>query len=563
MASLEIITGARAGEIVELTEQETLIGRHPSCAIVLPLHTVSRRHTLIREGGGNYTIEDLESLNGTYVNGERVQQPTRLKNRDVIQLFDIVMVFHEGEVLQEGSTLSEEQLNLTLHLLQDDTTDPPDPQEVLSASDVHRESHLKAAATVKLTAVLEITRSLSGSLDVSDVLPKILDNLFFVFPQANRAYILLADERTGELKARATKRRDRKETFGPISRTIAERVMSQREAILSSDLPGEDRLGGSDSLNDMQIRSMMCAPLMGPSQVPLGIIHVETGDIMQRFQRGDLDVLVTIATVAGQAVEYARAHDALLQYDRKEREMGMARDVQLHFLPQRLPELPGYRFFHHYQAAQEVGGDYFCYIPLTGGRLAVAVGDVSGKGVPAALLMARLCSETRACLHDADTLGEALTRLNSEHLEAMLGGRFVTLALCLIDPQRCEVTVANAGHLSPLLRRAATREVVELGGEAKGLPLGFGINQPYGQYTTTLEPGDVVLMYTDGLNDSQNPAGEFYGHVRIRDLLAHGPADVQLLGDVLLQHVRQFVQGHPQNDDMCIVGFGRERAVAT
>jgi serine phosphatase RsbU (regulator of sigma subunit) len=558
MASLEIITGARAGEIVELTEDETLIGRHPSCAIVLPLHTVSRRHTLIRRAADGYDIQDLESLNGTYVNGERVEDVRRLKNRDVIQLFDIVMVFHEGPVVPEGSTFGDANLNLTLHLLDDDTTDPPDPQEVLSASDVNRESHVKAGADVKLRAVLEITRSLSGSLDVAEVLPKILDNLFFVFPQANRAYILLADEHTGELKPRATKRRDRKETFGPISRSIAERVMSQREAILSGDV-GEG-LAASDSLSEMQIRSMMCAPLMGPSQVPLGIIHVETNEVLHRFQRDDLDVLVTIATVAGQAVEYARAHEALLRWDRKEREMGMARDVQLHFLPQRLPELRGYRFFHHYQAAQEVGGDYFGYIPLNKGRLAVAVADVSGKGVPAALLMARLCSEIRGCLHDAESLGQALTRLNQEHLESMLGGRFVTLAICLIDPRKDEVTVANAGHLSPLLRRAATREVVELGTEIKGLPLGFGTDHEYEQFTTRLEPGDVVLMYTDGLNDSQNPEGEFYTHARVRDLLANGPADVQLLGDVLLQHVNLFVKGHPQNDDMCIVGFGRERS---
>jgi len=558
MAALEIITGARAGEIVELTEEETLIGRHPSCGIVLPLHTVSRRHTRIRRSDGGYYVEDLQSLNGTYVNGERVAVPTRLKNRDVIQLFDVVMVFYEEPITQENSTLAEADFNLTLHLLEDDTTNPPSAQEVMSASDVRRASHLKTASDVKLSAVLEIMRNLGATLDVAKMLPKILDNLFFVFPQANRAYILMADERTGELKTRATKRRDRTETFGPISRTIAERVMKQREAILSSDMPGDEPLGKSDSLSELHIRSMMCAPLIGPSHVPLGIIHVETNDILQRFNRNDLDVLVTIATVAGQAVDYARAHEALLRWDRKEREMGMAREVQLQFLPQRLPELPGYRFFHHYQAAQEIGGDYFGYVPLSGGRLAVAVADVSGKGVPAALLMARLCAETRTCLYAVETLSDALSRLNTE-LEPVLSGRFVTMALCVIDPQKHEITVANAGHLAPLLRRAATREVVELGTEAKGLPLGFDSDSPYGQFSTKLEPGDVVLMHTDGVTDAQNASGEFYGHARLRDMLAHGPADVELLGDVLLQHVNLFVQGQPQNDDLCVVAFGRAR----
>src|SRR5438876_6702443 len=129
MASLEIVTGARAGEIMELAEAETLIGRHPSSKIVLPLHTVSRRHTAIRKEGDSFFVEDLESLNGTYVNGQRVGAPTRLKDRDVIQLFDIVMIFHAGAV-PDHSTLDEDKLNLTLHLLEDDTTNPPDAQEV-------------------------------------------------------------------------------------------------------------------------------------------------------------------------------------------------------------------------------------------------------------------------------------------------------------------------------------------------------------------------------------------------------------------------------------------------
>src|SRR5262245_60142329 len=143
MASLEIVTGSRAGEVVDLTEAETLIGRHPGCTLVLPMHTVSRRHTLIRQISGEFFVQDMESLNGTYVNGERVAAPTRLKNHDVIQLFDVVMVFHEGPA-PDHSTMDEENLNLTLHLLEDDTTDPPDAQEVLSASDVNRASHVRA-----------------------------------------------------------------------------------------------------------------------------------------------------------------------------------------------------------------------------------------------------------------------------------------------------------------------------------------------------------------------------------------------------------------------------------
>jgi serine phosphatase RsbU (regulator of sigma subunit) len=558
MAALEIVSGARAGEVVELTVAETIIGRHPSCQVVLPLHTISRRHTLIRQVQGQFFIQDLDSLNGTYVNGQRLAGTQPLAHRDVIQLYDVVMIFLSQPRDDEHSTLGADA-DLALHLLEDDTTNPPTPQEVLSASHVAHSSHVNVGAEVKLAAVLEIARSLGGALDIGQVLPKILDNLFYVFPQASRAYILLADEATGQLVTRATKRRDRKDTFGPVSRTIAQRVMAQREAILSGDVPGDERLKGSDSLAELHVRSMMCAPLIGPSQRPLGIIHVETNNPVQRFERDDLDVLVTIATVAGQAIEYARVHNAQLRLDRKEREMAMARDVQLHFLPQRRPQVPGYRFFHYYQPAQEVGGDYYGYVPLPQGRLAVAVGDVSGKGVPAALLMARLCSDVRACLTESAAPAEALTRLGQEHLEPLLGGRFVTLAIVVLDPLRHELTMVNAGHPAPLVRRAATRDVVELGVDYKGLPLGFSARQPYEQCTTRLEPGDMVLMATDGLSDAHNAAEELYGWERVRDMLANGPGDVELLGEVLLQHVEGFVKDQPQSDDMCLVCFGRQR----
>ena len=168
--------------------------------------------------------------------------------------------------------------------------------------------------------------------------------------------------------------------------------------------------------------------------------------------------------------------------------MAMARDMQLHFLPQRQPSLPNYQFFHFYRAAEEVGGDYFGYIPLPDGRLALALGDVSGKGVPAALLMARLCSDTRACLIDAATPAEGVARLNNEVLEPILGGRFVTFVLCVLDPIRHEVTIVNAGHPSPLLRRAESGKVFALGEAEKGMPLGFGVRDLDSQCTVPLEP---------------------------------------------------------------------------
>ena len=279
---------------------------------------------------------------------------------------------------------------------------------------------------------LEIIHSVGRSLDAAVILPNILDSLFEIFPQAERGYILLVDPASGELVPQAIKHRRGDSgsgvTFGPISRSVATRVMTAGEAILSSDIRWE-----SSNILDTGNASTMTVPLMGPSRQPLGLLHLEATDRDRRFVRADLEVLWSVGTVTGQAVEFARVHEARLTFDRRQRELDTAREVQLHFLPHKRPEVPGYCFFDYYQAAEDVGGDYFGYIPLADGRLAIAVGDVSGKGVSAALLMARLCSEVRYCLAVSDSASEAVERLNKELENTTLNDRFVTfLCACSI-----------------------------------------------------------------------------------------------------------------------------------
>ena len=163
-----------------------------------------------------------------------------------------------------------------------------------------------------------------------------------------------------------------------------------------------------------------------------------------------------------------RAGEASLRLDRRERELATAREVQLHFLPQAAPEMPGYRFFEYYQAADDVGGDYFGYIPLNDGRLAIAMGDVSGKGVSAALFMARLCSEVRFSVATSNSPEEAMQRLNRELSDPLLDDRFVTFQLAVLDPQQHTLTIVSAGHMPPILRSGRTGAVEYVGQMRQG-----------------------------------------------------------------------------------------------
>jgi sigma-B regulation protein RsbU (phosphoserine phosphatase) len=331
--------------------------------------------------------------------------------------------------------------------------------------------------------------------------------------------------------------------------------MSRGEAILSADVFHDEALQIADSVLDFPMRSMMCAPLIGPMRKPLGIIYLDTNNPEERFEEEDLEVLVSVAQVAGQAVEYAETHRAFVELDRRKRELAMAREVQLHFLPQRRPDLANYEFFSFYQSAEQIGGDYHGYITLPDGRVAIAVGDVSGKGVSAALLMARLCSDVRYCLATSTTAAEAVHRLNVELSDPARDSCFVTFTLAVLNPATNVITVVNAGHMPPILRRAGGIE--ELGFDQGGPPLGCDESLEYGQMEYELHVGDLVVMYTDGISEAMNDESELYGAARVRSHIASGPAGVDALGSSLLESVELFANKRKQGDDMCIVAFSR------
>jgi serine phosphatase RsbU (regulator of sigma subunit) len=335
-------------------------------------------------------------------------------------------------------------------------------------------------------------------------------------------------------------------------------VLSRGEAILNADGLDDDQFRVSDSVLDFPIRSMMCAPLIGPMQKPLGIIYVDTNDPYERFHEDDLEVLLSLAATAGQAVEYARSHETQLRMDRRQRELATAKQVQLHFLPQSRPYVAGYRFFEFYNSAEEIGGDLYGYLPLPDGRLAITLGDVSGKGITAALIMARLCSEVRYRLVSAATPWDAVHDLNREFSRPENEAWFVTFVLCVLDAQRHEAMLVNAGHMPPILRRFTTGEVSEVGDDVAGPPLGCDATIRYQPFRVQFEPGDALLMYTDGINEAMDPDRTVYGSRRVRKTLQGGPKLIDELCLYLLADVKRYTENQPQADDICMVAIQRE-----
>ena len=261
------------------------------------------------------------------------------------------------------------------------------------------------------------------------------------------------------------------------------------------------------------------------------------------------------------ALENARLHEETIHQERLQRDLELAHQVQMSFLPRALPQVAGYEFFAHYESAQEVGGDYYGFIPLADGRLGVALGDVAGKGVPAALLMAKLSSDARFSLLTEPDLGHAAGKLNDLLYEfTSVADRFVTLTAAVIDPVRHVITLVNAGHFSPLFFRPRTGSLTDaIPKKTAGVPLGILEGFTFETCQVTLEPGDSLVLFSDGLPDMLSPANEPFGYPGIQAAVlgTSGPATPRMLGDRLLRAVTHHANGHDAPDDLTLVCFGR------
>jgi len=244
--------------------------------------------------------------------------------------------------------------------------------------------------------------------------------------------------------------------------------------------------------------------------------------------------------------------------ERVKLDLELARGVQRGFLPLRLPEVPGYEFFAHYEAAYEVGGDYYDFILLPQRRIAVLLGDVAGKGVVAALLMAKLSADARFCMLTEHDPAAAVTRLNALMIRSGIADRFVTLVAAVLDPEGHTVTLVNAGHPPPLIYHLSTHTVEDApGNEAAGLPLGVVEGFEYHSFQVSLAPGDSILAFTDGVTEAMN-AHDLQLQTKGVHAAVHGESySTRALGERVVKVVKEFASGRSQQDDIALVGLGR------
>ncbi len=560
MPFLTAISGPGFGKRFDIDRKEIVLGRHPDCHVTIEVGAVSRQHAKIHRVGDALQLEDLGSRNGTFLNGQLITQQTKLHDGDLIRICDVEFSFHKEDdssaLLQVANSTSAGGSSFGV-LMVDDEGQHEASRAVSSKLDIRGSvvgSQLTTGADARLRAVLEITQSLGRAVSLEEVLPKVLDTLFKIFLQADRAFIVLREGE--ELIARWTKTRqeDQQEAFR-ISRTVMREVMDSREAIITLDASSDERFEMANSISDFRIRSMVVAPLLDSDGEALGAIQMDTLDSKRQFEPRDLEILSGVAIQAGVAIQKAQMHERLILQNRVAQDLKLARGVQRAFLPSKHPDAEGYDFYHYYLPAEQIGGDYYDYIPLSDGRVAIIVADVVGHGVAAAMLMAKLSAEARFLLASLPTAALAITRLN-EHISSLSVEKFVTLLCLILDPPTGKVEIVNAGHMAPIWLKS-NGTVEEPGDEIAGVPIGIIDDFEYDMASIHIASGDRLILYTDGINEAPSAQGDMFGIDRLQRLVSQCTGSLQEAGDTIVADVQKFVAGTEQADDMCLVIVGR------
>ena len=529
-------------QVFELKGTDLQIGRAPGQEIRFDDARVSRHHARVEHRpDGSAFIVDLDSKSSTVLNGRKLAafQPVPLRDGSLIKIVDYELVFRDPRFAPPESP---ESSSTVLESLDD-----------LSSSRLARCSSYPVEA---LEAVLEVNRALGGGSDLDDILGRALDGLMTIFPAMERGFILIVDPQ-GRPRVRAVRHRRGPAQTPVLSSTLLDHVLQQGKAVLINDTTSDPRFHGAKSMIST-VRTALCVPLLGHDGERLGIVQLDRLAGKSGFKPGDLDLLAAVSVPVAVVVENQR----LL----KERaSWAAAREIQRALLPRGSPKIKGYAFWECYRPSLEVGGDLYDYIAVQragvtaageGERWAVAIGDVAGKGMPAALLAASICPEIRHQLGIGVAPEEVLARVSRQILNAGVDGRFLTMALAQLDVRSHEMTVVNAGHVEPLVRRASGA-IESVHTEGAGPPLGVEPHAVYLPVTVPLQQGDVVILYTDGVTDAQNGDNESFGEERLRQTLSQARQGAAAAGEAIVAAVNDFARGPTQFDDITIVCFGR------
>lgn len=529
-----------------LTRLRTTIGRSARSDVCIPDAFASRLHAEIRKEGDAFWLQDLGSANGTRYNGTVVSMPLPLMSGGEIQIGETVITFHDERLRQSK--------NATLIA---DGTDALDPSMTIAFSAPKNTTaeilqQQNASRSDLLGLISKVGVALLSSSGLDETLNQVASLVFESVP-AERCVIMLRDEAVeGGMKISVARVRGQDETLEEVrvSRTVMEEVLEHGKSVLTADAQHDPRFA-SQTIALQGIRSVMAVPLSVNDSEVFGLVYADSPTTEATFAEEHLKILTTLASVASIRVENARLLEERFQRERMERELELATEIQQRFQPSAPPTMDGYEFQGISFSCYEIGGDYYDFIKRHDGKMLVALGDVSGKGTAAALLMSSLHAAIHAQVSAKSPLPEIVRSVNEYLCENTPSNRFVTLFVAELDPEAGSLTYINAGHNPPLIGRA-NGEVQQL--DSGGFPLGIIPMAEYEIGQTMLGSGEALVVYSDGVSEAANLKGEEYGLERLSEVVSRNlTASASGMRDKVESSLSSFTQTAPVGDDITLV----------
>ena len=545
----ELLVQDSEGKIttVPLDRDRITLGRSTACQLAFPDDSgLSRQHLAItRTADSGWQIEDLGSKNGTIVNGDRIEGPVLFGVGDQAVAGSIRLAFSSAAPSETGANLAgkvvfvEHQESLS----KNSTTVVANLDALLSSSgagDIEKTSIIQA--NPQMHALIRAGRELAGHRPLQELFEVIMD-LSMDAVMAGRGVLMTIEGDT--LKVRAVRGVGFK-----ISSTIRDRVIGKKQSVLIQDTMLDQALKEQQSIVQQKVRSMIAVPLQTNDRV-IGLIYLDSPDLIRAFSREDLNLLTVMANVAAIRIEHARLNEVEAAERAMAKELEQAAQIQKGLLPSVAPKLAGMEIAGRTTACRTVGGDYYDYLTFEDGRLGIMVGDVAGKGMPASLLMTSLQARVKVVFEDGDDLAKKITRLNKSTAASCPDNRFITFFMMIADPATGELVYTNAGHNPPLLVRSGG-SVEQL--EGGGMILGILPMSQYQEFRVTMNSGDILVMYTDGVTEAVDSQDEDFGEARLSELVA-GLKDraAHYIVNAIHAEVTKYTEGAPPADDITVV----------
>lgn len=530
---------------VILTDDRVTLGRSNQNQLSYPDDVgLSRQHLAMNYKDGKWTVEDLHSKNGSLLNGELLKCLMPFNPGDRVAAGHLTIefagvdqsatqgtvVFVEGDDTATGtSTTVVANLDGVLGTQSNNGPEDMNRTQVMTGNP-------------QTWALIRAGRELAGHRPLHELFEVIMD-LSMEAVMAGRGVLMTVEG--DSLKVRAA----RGAGF-QISKTIRDRVLNEKASLLIRDAQLDHNLKEHMSIVEQKVRSLLAVPLQTNDKV-IGLIYLDSPNHLREFTREDLNLLTVMANVAAIRIEHSRLNEIEETERAMAKEMQQAAQIQARLFPDAAPKTEGLDIAARAVPARLAGGDYYDFIRFPDGKIGLMVGDVAGKGMPAALLMSSLQARVHVLFEDSLDLAQKIERLNKSTCGNCPDNRFITFFFGILDPITGELVYVSAGHNPPVLVRAGGGYELLPGG---GLILGIMPIAKYEESRIIVEKGDVLVMFSDGVTEAPNPNDEEYGEERLANLVAElsGKTAREIVAAIHAS-VAEFTQGAPPADDITVV----------